>query len=174
MFSYNIFLTGFMGTGKSTVASCFGDKFGMSIIEMDEAIAKMEGMSISDIFAQKGEGYFRNLETEFLRKMSSETGQIVSCGGGVVLREENVELMRRQGVIILLEASPEEILRRVKEDDNRPLLKDRKNAAAISELLEQRQKKYEDAADIVISTDGNTPEEICEKMRMKIEKMKVR
>jgi len=170
----NIFLIGFMGTGKSTVASVFSKKYGMKTVEMDETIADREGKSISDIFAQQGEEYFRNLETSLLKELKERHGFIVSCGGGVVLREENVRLMKESGVIVLLTASPEVILQRVKNDNQRPVLQGRKNVEAIRELMEGRRAKYESAADMIILTDGKTKENICEEIMCELQRVKER
>lgn len=170
----NIFLIGFMGTGKSTVASAFSEKYGMKTVEMDEMIADREGKSISDIFAQQGESYFRNLETLLLKELAEQSGFIVSCGGGVVLREENVRLMKESGVIVLLTASPEVILQRVKNDNRRPVLQGRKNVETIRELMEGRRAKYESAADMIILTDGKTKENICEEIMCELQRAKER
>ncbi len=164
----NIFLIGFMGTGKSTVASCLEQNYGMNIVEMDETIAKQQGMSISDIFAIHGEEYFRNLETELLIEIQKKENQVVSCGGGVPMREENVSWMKKNGCVVLLTAAPETILERVKDDDSRPLLRDNKNVTFISELLEKRRTQYEAAADIVVVTDGKDAKEICREIFEKI------
>ena len=137
----NIFLIGFMGTGKTTVAMEFGKRYAMEVVEMDKHIISREGKSIPDIFAQKGEGYFRNLETKYLKELSSNFNSIVSCGGGVVLRRENIILMKKRGIVVLLTAEPEEILKRVKDDEERPILRGRKNVSAITELLEERRRK---------------------------------
>ena len=160
LLDYNVFLIGFMGTGKSTVASDMGDRYELQSVEMDETIASVEGKPISDIFAEYGEEYFRNLETSFLESMKEQKGKIVSCGGGVVLRDENVQLMKTNGVIVLLTASPEEILKRVANDEGRPLLRGRKNISAITELMEKRRRRYEEAADIIVCTDSKTASEI--------------
>lgn len=165
----NIMLIGFMGTGKSTVASCLCREYGMGIVEMDELIAKRAGMSISDIFAQYGEEYFRDLETNLVLELQSQSNQVVSCGGGVVLRERNVEEMKKGGSIVLLTAEPETILERVKDDDNRPLLRGNKNVAFISDMMEKRRPKYEAAADVVIHTDGKEVEEICREIIEKVQ-----
>lgn len=165
----NIMLIGFMGTGKSTVASCLCREYGMEIVEMDELIAKRAGMSISDIFAQYGEEYFRDLETNLVLELQSQSNQVVSCGGGVVLRERNVEEMKKGGSIVLLTAEPETILERVKDDDNRPLLRGNKNVAFISDMMEKRRPKYEAAADVVIHTDGKEVQEICREIMEKVQ-----
>lgn len=160
----NIFLIGFMGSGKSTVAAYLSNHFKMDIIEMDQMIAMREGMSIPDIFEQHGEEYFRDAETKLLFEIQSEDNKVVSCGGGVVLREQNVEVMKKGGLVVLLAAKPETILERVKDDDNRPLLRGNKNVAYISELMEKRRERYEYAADIVIWTDGKDLQNICEEI----------
>ena len=160
----NIFLIGFMGCGKSTVAAGLSEKYGMDIIEMDQIIIEREGMSISDIFAQKGEPYFRNVETHLLIEIQSENNKVVSCGGGVAMREQNVEEMRKGGCIVLLTANSETILERVKDDNSRPLLQGNKNIDFINEMLEKRRAKYESAADIVIQTDGKRIDDICEEI----------
>lgn len=164
----NVFLIGFMGSGKSTVASYLAKNYGMQIIEMDQLIVEREGMSIPDIFAQKGESYFRDAETNLLIEMRSEQNKVVSCGGGVVLRQRNVEEMKNSGRIVLLNAKPETILERVKDDDNRPLLDGNKNIQFISDMLEKRRPKYEGAADFVIQTDGKTTETICKEIYEKV------
>ena len=87
-FTYNIFLIGFMGSGKSTVADYLCEKFDMDVVEMDQVIAERERMSISDIFEKHGELYFRDLETKLLVELQEKTNTVVSCGGGVALRVE--------------------------------------------------------------------------------------
>lgn len=161
MFRHNIFLIGFMGTGKSTVSACLNSMFGMNMVDMDQIIEKREGMCIPDIFVKYGEAYFRKLETNLLIEMQTAKNTVISCGGGVPMREENVVEMKKNGKIVLLTASPKTILERVKDNDDRPLLKGNKNVAFITELMEQRREKYEAAADIIITTDGKSVEEIC-------------
>lgn len=164
----NIMLIGFMGTGKSTVASCLCETYGMDLVEMDELIATREGMGISDIFAKHGEAYFRDLETNLVIELQSEVNKVVSCGGGVVLRECNVKEMKKNGCVVLLTAKPETVLERVKDDDNRPLLRGNKNVEFISEMMEKRREKYEAAADVVISTDNKDVETICKEIIEKV------
>lgn len=168
LFSYNIFLIGFMGAGKSTISDFLSTYFAMDIIEMDQVIAERERMSISDIFAVHGEEYFRQLETDLLIETQGLKNVVVSCGGGVALRKRNVEEMRRNGRIVLLTATPETILDRVKDSDERPILNGNKNVAYIGELMEKRREKYEEAADITICTDGKDVEAICEELVEKL------
>lgn len=158
---YNIFLIGFMGAGKSTIAKVLQKELDMELVEMDERIVEEQGMSINDIFAKKGEDGFRDIESQLVIDIGENKNSIVSCGGGVVVRSQNVENMKKSGKIIFLTASPETILERVKNGKDRPLLNGHMNVEYISELMEKRRAMYEAAADIRISTDGKTIGEIC-------------
>ena len=164
LFDYNIVLIGFMGAGKSTISDFLKTVFAMEVVEMDQIIAEREGMSISDIFETYGEEYFRNLETELLIEMQSKTNVVISCGGGVPMRERNVVEMKKNGRVVLLTAKPETILSRVKDNHDRPLLEGNKNVDFIAGLMEKRREKYQAAADIVIETDGKDKLEICEEL----------
>lgn len=165
---FNIFLIGFMGTGKSTIAKALQDKTGMEIMEMDAEIVKRQGMSISDIFAKHGEGYFRDVESNLLKEMKSEDQKIVSCGGGVVLREENSAHMRKSGRVVLLTATPETVYERVKDDTGRPILNQDMSVEHISSLMKEREEKYLKAAEIIVATDGKSADEISEEILAKI------
>lgn len=164
LFNYNIVLIGFMGAGKSTISDFLNTVFAMDVVEMDQIIAEREGMSISDIFETYGEEYFRNLETELLIEMQSRSNVVISCGGGVPMRERNVVEMKKNGRVVLLTAKPETILSRVKDNHDRPLLEGNKNVDFIAELMEKRRAKYEAASDIIIETDGKDKLEICEEL----------
>ena len=168
LFDYNIVLIGFMGAGKSTISDFLKTVFAMEVVEMDQIIAEREGMSISDIFETYGEEYFRNLETELLIEMQSKTNVVISCGGGVPMRERNVVEMKKNGRVVLLTAKPETILSRVKDNHDRPLLEGNKNVDFIAGLMEKRREKYQAAADIVIETDGKDKLEICEELVQRI------
>lgn len=163
-FDCNIVLIGFMGSGKSTISAELHRLFGMDVIEMDQVIAEREGMRISEIFEVHGEEYFRNLETELLRELQNRKGVVISCGGGVPMRDENVVEMKKNGKVVLLTASPETILDRVKNNHDRPLLENNKNVDFIADLMKKRKSKYEAAADIVIQTDGKSASAICEEI----------
>ena len=156
-----IYLTGFMGTGKSMILNCLHEVCGFDKIEMDEQIVQEQGMSIPEIFEKKGEEYFRNLETELVKKISAMDNIVVSCGGGTVMRQCNVDEMKKNGTIVLLTAEPETVYERVRGSHNRPLLEKNMNPEYIKELMEARRPKYEAAADFVIKTDNRTVEEIC-------------
>ncbi|HJB28920.1 MAG TPA: shikimate kinase [Candidatus Blautia faecavium] len=157
----NIYLIGFMGCGKTTVSNYLHKEYNRKQIEMDEEIQKEEGMSISEIFSQKGEAYFRELETKLLRRLGREENFVVSCGGGVPMRETNVKEMKQNGKIVLLLAEPETIYERVKSSHNRPLLEGHMNVEYIAGLMEKRREKYQAAADVCVYTDGREVSEIC-------------
>ncbi|MCD8346798.1 MAG: shikimate kinase [Lachnospiraceae bacterium] len=162
--SQNIFLIGFMGAGKSTVARELRDHYGMRLIEMDEQIEAEEGRPISQIFAESGEAYFRTLETQLLLSLEHESNTVVSCGGGVPLREENVAAMRLSGTIVYLCAAPETIYERVKDFHTRPLLEGNMNVEYIKNLMAQRIPKYQSAADITVTADGSDVRAVCEEI----------
>lgn len=160
----NIYLIGFMGAGKSMIARALVKKTGAESAEMDELIERQQGMAITEIFQKYGEEHFRNLETELLRSLAEKTDLIVSCGGGSVLRDENAALMKENGCIVLLTATPETIYERVKDSKNRPVLNGNMNVAYIRELMEKRRARYEAVADIRIATDGKDADIICEEI----------
>ena len=164
----NVFLIGFMGTGKSTVAAYLREKHGYQLVEMDAMIESRAGMTITQIFERYGEAYFRDLETELVKEIGVSEKQVVSCGGGVVLREENVRIMKQSGMVVMLTASPANILKRVSSDENRPILKGNKNVAFIEGLLEKRRERYEEAADVRVATDEKTIEQIGEEILEKV------
>lgn len=168
MFSYNIFLIGFMGSGKTTVSDFMRKTYAIEAVEMDSLIAEREGMSIADIFAAKGEEYFRALETDLLKELQGKGGAVISCGGGVPMRECNVSIMKENGKVVLLTAAPETIYERTKDSHSRPLLENNKNVPYIAELMEKRREKYEAAADLIIATDGKNIVEICTEIMEKL------
>ena len=157
----NIYLIGFMGSGKSAVCSRLHELTGMEVVEMDAILADNEKMTINDIFATKGEEYFRDKETELLTQLSDESRKAVSCGGGAILRPQNVSLMKESGKIILLAAKPETIYNRLKDNDDRPLLHGNMNVPFIAEMIEKRRPRYESAADYTITVDNKSLDDIC-------------
>lgn len=156
----NLFLIGFMGAGKSTVARKLSEQLGMDLIEMDERIVTEQGMSINDIFARYGESHFRDIESQLVVTIGEEGGKIVSCGGGVVVRPENTENMKAHGRIIYLTATPETIYERVKNGTDRPILNGHMNVEYIAGLMAKRADLYDGAADVKIATDGKSVDEI--------------
>ena len=170
-FPYNIFLIGFMGSGKSTISKYMKKTYGMEVAEMDHLIEQRENLSISEIFRIHGEEYFRSLETNLLVEIQKRTNTVVSCGGGVPMRACNVREMKKNGRVVLLTASPETILERVKNSHDRTLLEDQKDVDYISELMEKRREKYEEAADVKIETDQKDMQSICEEIIKKLQEL---
>ena len=166
----NIFLIGFMGAGKSTIAAELEHELGVPRAEMDAMIVEREGMPISDIFDKHGETYFRDVETALLRDLQEKEGIIVSCGGGAVMRDENAALMKQCGRIVLLTATPETIYERVKDSTDRPILNGNMNVEYISGLMEKRKDRYLAVADIVVATDGKCAAEIVQEILKALDK----
>ena len=121
----NIYLIGFMGMGKTAVSNALAKMLSWEVTDTDERIVDLEGRPIPEIFETEGEAYFRTREREVISSLSKEAHLIVSCGGGAATFPENVKSMKEGGRVVLLTASPETVLSRVKEDENRPLLKNK-------------------------------------------------
>lgn len=160
----NIYLIGFMGSGKSAIGRVLARMSYRRFMDTDALIVEREGKSIPQIFDEQGESYFRSVETAVLEGLTRERNRIVSCGGGVAMRKENVEAMRKGGHVVLLMATPETILKRVAHDENRPLLKGRKTIEGITELMDARMPFYSDAAEVVVHTDNRSMEDIAEEI----------
>lgn len=160
----NIFFVGFMGVGKTTVSEYLSTILNRSKIEVDKYIEEKENMTISDMFEKHGEDYFRNCETNVLKELKNESNKIVSCGGGIVLRDENIELMKEQGQIVLLTASPQTVYERVKTSEERPILKNNMNVEFIESLMKKREEKYLKTADIIINTDDKNIQQVSDEI----------
>lgn len=160
----NIFLIGFMGSGKSTVSKCLSIKLNLKEVDTDRLIEENESRKISEIFEKNGEKYFRQCETNLLKDLSNSENLLISCGGGMVLAEQNAKLMKEQGTVVLLTAKPETILERVQKSTERPILNGNMNINYIEDLMKKREYFYKSAADFVVSTDEKTIDEICEEI----------
>lgn len=167
----NIFLVGFMGAGKSTIARALTRELDCPLVEMDERIEQEQGMSINDIFARFGEDRFRDLESRLILDLGQGEPQVVSCGGGVVLKPENVQNMKKSGRIVYLSATPETVYERVKDSDERPILNGHMSVDYIAGLMEKRRMLYEGAADITVVTDDKTRTELCAEIIRRLEEV---
>ena len=157
----NITLIGFMGTGKSTVGVLLSEALSKDLVDTDALIEDETGERIRDTFANKGEKFFRDLETKTIISLEDYTDSIFAAGGGSILRSENVDSMRKHSTIVLLTASPDTVLLRLHGDITRPVLEGRKTVEEIGQMMEIRRPFYEGAADITVVTDEKTPEEVC-------------
>lgn len=166
----NVILIGFMGSGKTTVGLKLSYRLRRAVIDTDKEIEKEEKRTISEIFATDGEGYFRDRETAYLKKLlENTTSQILSVGGGLPLREENRELLHRLGRVFYLCAGAETIYERVKHDTTRPLLQGDDPQSKIRTMLAERDKYYREAADVVIHVDGKDFEQILNEIEEHVE-----
>lgn len=160
----NIILCGMMGVGKSSVGIRISELTGKRWYDTDIVISDRHG-NISDIFEFYGEAHFRSLETEVVRELVKSDNLIISTGGGLVLKYENNEMLKRNGKIFFLRASFEALLSRVRADESRPLLKDTgKMAEKLRELLNERTPVYEHVADYIVDTDGKTVDEVAKEV----------
>lgn len=159
----NIVLTGFMGAGKTTIGRELARRLHLKLVDIDEEIEMDQKMTITDIFRIYGEQYFRDIETALIKKFSRENNIIISTGGGAVLRDENIEALKENGIIFCLNASAETILERTGNSKDRPLLKVENPKEKINELLAYRRPFYEKAG-IMIETDGKSPLELVKEI----------
>jgi len=154
----NLYLVGFMGTGKTTVGRALAQRLSMKLCDVDAEIERREGVTVAEIFQQRGEPAFREMEREFITTGHPATGCIVSCGGGLVVQPGMVEELRKRGVVVCLTARPETILARTQSHKNRPLLEAEDPIARIRELLEKREPAYRAAGTQVLTDLRPLPE----------------
>ncbi len=155
----NIILIGFMGVGKSAIGHALARELKMDYLDTDELIEKTEKISINDIFAKKGEPYFRDLEAEVIKTLENYDNFVISTGGGMVLREENVKMLKEIGPLVLLWADPEVVYQRVKRETHRPLLNVQDPRAEIKKILDYRTPIYNRVADLKVDTSKLDVEE---------------
>lgn len=151
----NIVLVGFMGCGKSTVGREIGLQLNYPLVDTDTLIVESVGMSVAQIFSQHGENYFRDLETDLISQIHSKdcTKQIISTGGGLPLREQNRERLRKLGYVVWLQASADTVLERTAKSNHRPLINNENPKQKIETMLAERDPIYADVADLTINTD---------------------
>jgi len=154
----NIFITGFMGTGKSVVAQQLACKLKMEFIDMDRIIEERQGTSIVDIFTGYGEKYFRAQENKLVKELSQKENMVIATGGGTLLSSDNARILDQKGQIICLYADSQTIYNRVKRKNNRPLLKGENLLSEINRLLEERKKVYDNIKWKIDTTNLNIQE----------------
>lgn len=144
-----------MGCGKSTVGRRLAERLQMTFVDMDAYIERQAGCTVSDIFRDMGEAGFRKLEHDACCTLGSDSGLVIATGGGAVMRDDNVEALKANGTIVLLEVSVDCVLSRLKNDTTRPLLRQPDKRRAATELLEARIPFYLAAADIVVNGEAD-------------------
>lgn len=161
----HIYLIGYMGSGKTTIGKLLSERLNLPLLEMDEIISERFGMTISEIFDAFGEDAFRSAEEDLLLEISTlEEASVVSCGGGVVLSENNRKILRDSGIAVLLQADPVEIYNRLKSNNDRPLVSGNNKLEKISKIYEARLPLYIETAEVIIDTDNKTPEDILNEL----------
>lgn len=160
----NIILTGFMGTGKTVLARTLARDTGRTYISTDDMIEQREGRSINDIFRDSGESYFRKIEKEIVKEVAKSTDHVIDTGGGVVLDNGNVTVLKESGIMICLWADPQVIYDRTKRHWHRPLLNVDDPKTSIKETLDQRRSFYE-KADLHVDTTELNINEVTEKIK---------
>ncbi len=159
----NIVLIGYRGTGKSQVGELLAQSLGMQLIGMDAEIVKQAGMTIPEIVEQFGWPKFRDMETEVAQKLSGCDKLVIDCGGGVIERPENIEILKQNAKIYWLRASVDTIVSRIKGDTERPALISGKSFTdEVAEVLDVRTPKYRAAAHHEIDTDALTEQQVAE------------
>jgi shikimate kinase len=160
-----------MGAGKSSVGQCLHRRTGLALLDIDDVVASKFGKSIPEIFAEHGEKKFREAETEALRRVRTDEQMITITGGGIVLRKENVEILRSQGVIVWLDGDEKTLFARASRKQNRPLLQTKNPRKSFSEILGARKPLYANIADIRIDTSVLTSEEVAVAILAKLRRM---
>lgn len=162
----NIVLIGFMGCGKTTIGVKLSYFLKQPLIDTDKQIERKAGCSISEIFARQGEESFRKMETEYLEGLLQEKSSfILSTGGGLPMREENVALLKKIGKVVLLRVDADTVYERLMNDTTRPLLQGDNPRAKIEELLAYREPVYEACADVIVDVAGKSFREILDEIR---------
>ena len=160
----NVVLIGFMGVGKTEVGGLLASELGMAYIDTDSMIEAKQGRLINEIFAVDGEDKFRDMETAVLDELKGTEGHVISTGGGIILRPDNIKKLKSLGPVVLLRASPEVSYERLKGLSDRPLLKVDKPLDKIKEILSFREPIYRAVADIEVDTSKITQKETCRKI----------
>ncbi len=163
----NIILTGFMGVGKTRVGKKLAGDLGYTFVDIDKLIEDDQRMTITSIFSKRGEPYFRDVETRIILQVMEGDRQVISTGGGAVIRDKNREAFKRAGLVVCLTARPEVIYERIKNETHRPLLQTPDPEGKIRELLDSRAGFYSQA-DVIIDTSSKTVDDVITAIKERI------
>lgn len=156
-----VYLCGFMGCGKTTIGKILAEKLGCEFYDMDEYIVEREGMKIPEIFAEKGERYFRGAETDAIRQLAEKRG-IIACGGGAMLKKENAEIAAENGITVYIDVPFAVCYGRISGDKNRPIVMSN-TKEELEFIYDSRIPLYRENSAVTVSGDG-TAEEIAERI----------
>jgi len=156
-----------MAAGKTVVGRKLARSLGWSFVDLDAVIEAHEGYVVREIFANHGEGYFREREKAALGQVLERSEQVVALGGGVVVDGDNLRLLKERSLLVWLKVSPQTVLRRVGRADARPLLQGPNRLKRIQELAAQREKVYAEAA-VTVNTDGLTVEQVVRHIQQQL------
>jgi shikimate kinase len=170
----SIVLIGMMGAGKSSVGRCLQRRTGLAGIDTDEMLVAEFGIPIAQIFEKHGEDKFRDAETDALRKLAPAQPSIIVTGGGIVLRPENVDLLKKLGTVVWLTADEKTLYERAARRNDRPLLQKENPRKVFSELFQQREPVYTAAADLRIDTSGKNHDQVVDEILSEIEHVALR
>lgn len=165
MSNSNYVLVGYMGAGKTTIGKILSKASGKRFLDTDDLIVKQMDLSINDIFEKYGEEYFRELETKLLDNLTKScTDAVISCGGGLPMKEENRPYLKKLGKVVYLKVNESDIMKRLRNDTTRPLLKGPKDEVKdrIHKMLEIRDPVYSEVADVIIKTGRKSVSEIVD------------
>ena len=151
-----IVITGMMGAGKTTVAKLLADALNLKCLDIDTIVEQQEKMTIAEMFAQKGESYFRKLENQTIISNFQNEELVISLGGGALENPQTRNFLLKNSNIVFLKTSPEIIFERIKNNTSRPLLNNKMSVDKIKEILNKREKNY-NTATIVVNTDNKLP-----------------
>lgn len=165
----NIALIGFMGAGKTVTGQALAQDLAMDFIDLDVFIEEKSGRSISDIFTEQGEPAFREIEKAALLEACKKQRTVIACGGGVVLKQENIDTLNKSALVVYLWAEISTLLERIsKNKGTRPLLEVEDPATAINDMLKARITLYEKAADITVDTTGLTTNSVVRQIKSEL------
>jgi shikimate kinase len=171
MTSRSIVLIGMMGAGKSSVGRCLQRRTGLARFDTDEIVSSKFGLSISEIFSTHGERRFREMEAQALVELAAGEATIIVTGGGIVLHQENVDLLKQLGTIVWLDANEETLFERASRRSNRPLLQTEDPRTTFSEMLRARAPHYAKVADIRVDTSALTRDEVADVILSKVKEL---
>jgi shikimate kinase len=169
MLKDNISLIGFMGSGKTTIGEILAKRIGYLFIDLDKIIELAESKTINEVFKTSGEDYFRKIESKVIKKVYLNNKCVFACGGGVILRGENMSMIRRNSKVVYLEISPHEALNRLIKTSDRPLLKSDNKSKKITGLMDNRSTLYKKYSDIIIDNEGNSAEHAADDILKKLQ-----